>query len=59
MRRLLLLLCLPFAACSQAGDSNPPEGCYGHGGLAHMNEDATNGHVPFACKDGTVGTVRM
>lgn len=58
-RLLILLLALPFAACTRAGDTMPSEGCRGHGGVTRLSDDATNNRVPFSCKDGTVGWVKM
>lgn len=53
---LFLLAGFFGAGCN---NTDPPEGCRGHGGVAEFGRDATNGHVPFACKDGTVGRVDM
>jgi hypothetical protein len=42
-----------LAGCG--GSATPSEGCRGHGGVAYIAHDATNGSIPFYCKDGTVG----
>lgn len=49
----LVAIVLLVSACGPTADTD--DGCKGHGGVAYLGKDATNGKVPFYCKDGTIG----
>lgn len=59
-RRIIVVtvavLSLALGACSSV---SPEEGCRGHGGVSHINEDATNSQLVGWCKDGTIFKVDM
>lgn len=51
------LIALVAAGCGSVTD--PKEACRGHGGVQGIGHDATNSNVPFWCKDGTIGKVKL
>jgi hypothetical protein len=53
---LFLLAGFFGAGCGEAREF---PACQNHGGVAHIGDDATNGNVPVACKDGVVVRVPM